>query len=70
MGRRKLETVRVRSLKLPSRLWDLLSKASEDRGLKVNGLMWRIIEDWLVKYGYLKDEDRKRESLTNIGRGL
>ena len=63
MGRKRLEPARIRSLKLPVRLWNLLKKASDNSDQTVNNLMWRMIEDWLCENGYLKDEDRKRESL-------
>ena len=63
MGRKRREPTRIRSFKLPVRLLDLLKKASGDRELTVNGLLWRIFEDWLCENGYLRDEDRKRKSL-------
>jgi len=65
MGRKRREPTLIKGLRLPIRLWNLLKKASGDRELTVNGLVWRMVENWLFKNGYLRDEDRKRESLTD-----
>ena len=62
-GRPKLEPTRIRSIKLPVRLYDLLTKASEDRNLTVNATVWRLIENFLVDFGYMDEKDRKRDSL-------
>jgi len=63
MGRKKREPTRIRSFKLPVRLYKLLTKASKDRNLTVNATVWRIIEDFLVEFGYMDEKDRKRDSL-------
>ena len=63
MGRKKREPARIRSFKLPVRLYKLLTKASKDRNLTVNATVWRIIEDFLVEFGYMDEKDRKRDSL-------
>lgn len=63
MGRPKLEDTRNKSIRLPDRLWSLIEEASRDTGIKVNNIIWRLIEDFLVRHGYLKNEDRKREPL-------
>jgi hypothetical protein len=63
MGRKKRESTRIRSFKLPVRLYDLLKKASEDRNLTVNATVWRLVEDFLIEFGYMDEKDRKRDSL-------
>ena len=64
VGRKKREETRNRNIRLPARLWGLLQKAADDRGVWVNNLFWRMAEDFLVRNGYLKDENRKREPLS------
>ncbi len=59
----KREETRIKSFRLPGRLWALLEKAAADIGRKPNNIIWRLLEDYLVGHGYLKDEDRKRETL-------
>ena len=63
MVKHKLEPTRIRSVRLPERLLALLDKAADDRGIYTNNLLWRMAEDFLVKHGYLKKADRKREPL-------
>lgn len=63
MGRPKLEDARTRSIRLPDRLWDLLKQASGDMGLNPGSVVWSLVEDYLVRYGYLNKADRKRKSL-------
>ena len=63
MGRPKREDAKNRSVRLPTRLWELLDGAAEDRDIYTNNLLWRMAEDFLVKHGYLKKSDRRREAL-------
>ena len=63
MGRARLEDARNRSIRLPNRLWTLAERAAKKRKMTVNNLFWQFLEDYLVRHGFLKDEDRKRESL-------
>ena len=63
MVKRKLEPTKIRSVRLPERLLGLLDKAAEDRDIYTNSLIWRMVEDFLTKHGYLKKADRKREPL-------
>ena len=63
MGRPKAEATRPRSLRLPIRLWELLEQAARDRGIRINQLLWRVAEEWLVAKGYLKEKDRRRPGI-------
>lgn len=63
MPKRRLEPTNNRSVRLPNRLWDLLDKAAGDREIYTNNMIWRMAEDFLVKHGYLKKADRKREPM-------
>ena len=63
MGRPKTEATRPRSLRLPIRLWDLLERAARDQGIRINQLLWRVAEDWLVANRYLKEKDRRRPGI-------
>ena len=63
MGRPRLEDTRNRSIKLPTRLWALAERAAKKRKTTVNNLFWQFLEDYLVRHGFLKDENRKREAL-------
>ena len=63
MPRRKLEEGKNRSIRLPVRLWDMIDNEAESDGVYSNNLIWRMVEEFLVKRGKLKDEDRKRPPL-------
>lgn len=63
MGRPQREDAKNRSVRLPTRLWELIERAASDRDIYANNLLWRMAEDFLVKHGYLKKADRKREPL-------
>lgn len=67
VGREKREETTNRSVRLPDRLWALLEGAANDQDTRLNNLFWRIAEDFLTRYGYLKEEDRKREPLNKGG---
>ncbi len=60
MGRKKREEARIRGIRLPERLWNLLDKGSKKEGRTVNAQIWKIVEDWLVDRNYLKEDQRKR----------
>ncbi len=63
MAKRKLEPTKIRSIRLPVRLLHLLDKAAGDRNIYPNNLIWRLLEDFLEKHGYLKKGDRKRDPM-------
>lgn len=60
MGRPKTEESRPRSIRLPSRIWKMLTHASAEEYRSVNEQVQKLIEDFLVKKGYMSDKDRKR----------
>ena len=60
MGRKKREPTGVHGIRLPKRLWDLVSRISKAEYRSINGQVWKIVEDWLIEHGHMKDEDRKR----------
>ena len=60
MARPREEETKIRTVRLPTRLWKLLDKASEGQGFTSNNLLWRMVEDYLAKRGMIRDTDRKR----------
>lgn len=58
VGRPRLEESTTSAIRMPVRLWRLLSKASEEYRTR-NELIIRLAEDHLVKKGLLADEDRR-----------
>lgn len=63
MARKQREPTRPRSTRFPLRLWLLAEQAANDLDISVNQLLWRLLEDYLVKRGHLKQGDRKRGTL-------
>jgi len=60
MGRKKREDTRVHGVRLPVRLWETLRKISKKEYRSLNAQIWKVVEDWLVEHGYIKDKDRTR----------
>ena len=60
MGRPREEETRVKGVRLPVRIWKLLSEAAEGQGETSNNLIWRMVEGYLSKHGKIRDSDRKR----------
>ena len=60
MARPREEETKIRSIRLPTRLWKLIDKASKGQGKTSNNLLWRMVEDYLAKRGLIGDRDRKR----------
>jgi len=60
MSRPRVEESKHRSIRLPIRLWKLLDEYSEGEGKNTNNLLWRMVEDFLVKRGKITKSDRKR----------
>lgn len=58
VGRPKLEESSIKAVRMPVRLWRLLSKASKEYRTR-NELIVRLVEDHLVKKGLLSDSKRK-----------
>ncbi|MFC1620186.1 hypothetical protein ACFL45_09595 [Candidatus Neomarinimicrobiota bacterium] len=59
-GRPKEEESSVRSIRLPSRIWKLLTNASANEYRSVNGQIQKLVEDFLVDSGMMTDADRKK----------
>jgi len=59
-GRPKTEPTRLRSMRLPVRLWDLFDTAADSFNRSGNGQFRKLIEDFLVSEGLLDENDRKR----------
>lgn len=62
MGKRIEEPTTIRSARLPKRLLGLLDGVAKKAGLPSNNLLWRIIEDYLIRIEILDEGDRKRPS--------
>ena len=60
MGRKKREETKVHGIRLPVRLWEVLRKTSTKEYRSMNAQIWKIVEDWLVERGHIKDKDRTR----------
>ena len=60
MVKHKLEPTKNRSVRIPNRLWVLLDKAADDRGIYTNHLLWILVENFLVEREYMDNIDRKR----------
>ena len=59
-GRPKTEESRVRSIRLPSRIWKLLTDASANEYRSVNEQIQKLVEDFLIEKGMMTDADRKK----------
>ena len=66
VGRPVEEPSRVRSIRLPERVWELVSKASKDFR-SVNEYFLSLVEDDLIKKKDLKKSER-RSPVTSKGR--
>lgn len=64
--RERTEPTRVRSIRLPTRLWDAVEITAAKLEIKANGLIWRAVEDWLVGQGTIMKEDRSMSEATRI----
>jgi len=60
MGRQKLEPTRSRSIRLPEKLWELLVEVSRREYRSTNAQIQKLIEDFLVDEGMMKDSDRRQ----------
>ncbi len=60
MGRKKQEETKSRPIRMPNRLWDLVEDIGYNDKRTLNHQVWYIIEDWLQKQGYLKENERRR----------
>ena len=66
VGQPKKEPTSVRSIRLPDRIWKLVSRESKSYR-SVNNYILSLIEDSLIDKGKLKDS--KRISSTSQGKG-
>lgn len=66
VGQPKKEPTSVRSIRLPDRVWKLVSRESKNYR-SVNNYILSLIEDSLIDRGKLKDS--KRISSTSQGKG-
>ena len=58
MARQKKEKTKVKSIRLPESTWNLFAKESFREYRSTNRQLLKLIEDFLVDRGVLKDEDR------------
>ncbi|MBQ84463.1 MAG: hypothetical protein CMG31_06740 [Candidatus Marinimicrobia bacterium] len=58
MGRPRKEPTRIVSTRFPVRIWKLLKKVSKQEYRSLNRQILKLVEDFLVKEGHLKQEDR------------
>ena len=58
------DIINTRHLKMPERLWKLVSKASKNNRL-INDYIITLIENDLIKRKMIKKSDRKKISLKN-----
>ena len=56
----KTKETRVRSVRLPTKVWDDLQVACRKEYRTPNQMIQMLIENWLVENKYMKDEHRKR----------
>jgi len=61
----KISVSNTRHLKMPERLWKLVSKASKSNG-KINDYIISLIENDLIKRKMLKKSERKKFQSKNI----
>ena len=60
----KIDKGNIRHLKMPERLWKLVSKASKN-GRSINNYIITLIENDLIKRKMLKKSERKKNSFKN-----
>jgi len=58
MAKKNTEEYIVRSIRMPSRLWNQLKKLANKGYRPLNSQIIRVLEDWLVDHGYMDDSDR------------
>ena len=56
----KKEETKIRTIRLPTRLWRLLDAYSEGDGKNTNNLLWRLVERFFIGRGKMKESERKR----------
>ncbi len=59
-GRPRQEPTRIRTFRLPERLWKLMEKASAKEYRSTNAQIRKMIEDYLIEKGLMGEDDRKR----------
>ena len=50
----------VRSVRLSNKVWERLQAAADRSYRTLNSQVARIIEDWLVDHGIMKDSERSK----------
>ena len=58
MKKQKKEKTKVKSIRLPESTWNLFAKESFREYRSTNRQLLKLIEDFLVDRGVIKDEDR------------
>ena len=58
MARQKKEKTKVKSIRLPESTWNLFAKESFREYRSTNRQLLKLIEDFLVDRGVMKNEDR------------
>jgi len=58
MAKQKKEKTKVKSIRLPESTWNLFAKESFHEYRSTNRQLLKLIEDFLVERGVMKDEDR------------
>ena len=56
-GRPRTEESKARSIRLPTRIWNLLESNKEYPN--INEQILRLVEDFLIQKGAMTDKDRK-----------
>ena len=56
-GRPKTESTKLRSIRLPERIWKLIDKSSKKDYRSVNALFRKLVENHLINKGLLDEND-------------
>ena len=60
MVKNKTDKYIVRSVRVPDKMWALLKRISSSGYRSVNSQLIKVLEDWLVEHGYMKNEERSK----------
>ncbi len=60
MPKENNQKTKVKSVRLPERIWDLIAKVSASEYRSTNEQILKLIEDYLVQRGEMKEADRKK----------
>ena len=60
MAKQEIQKTRVRSVRLPEKIWDLIAKVSASEYRSTNEQILKLIEDYLVERGEMQEGERKQ----------